>query len=333
MATPLVKSFSTFGRFSSEETRWDEVRVRSQLNDLDDPLWGHRLCLRNSMNFKKLSGIIIKHLWWIIAITGCLLLFCHSFQIKTITVDTISLALLALILLSPFVAAIKRIKIGEFEAEIDPEEVKRVTDEVASKIPEREAPNALTTDDDHSAISAIRELAKTDSVIALAKLRIELERTLRRLHNRSNAGQPIPQNATLHQLIRDLASRDVIPHDLTPAIRDVLALCNRAVHGEAIRDTDAEAVINAGAELLQEFERLVQEYGVAHPIEKATITNSEVQTYQAAQYRVVTIIPYVKSPQRVTYMLTHEELEDFFDGYSDFGEFVVSIERSESKPV
>ena len=281
---------------------------------------------------RKIRQIIITHLWWIIAIAGCALLFCHSLQITTITVDTTSLALLALILLSPFVAAIKRIKIGEFEAEIDPEEVKRVTEEVASKIPEREAPDTLTTDDEHSAISAIRELAKTDSVIALAKLRIELERTLRRLRNRSNTGQPIPHNASLHHLIGDLASHEIIPRDLTPAIRDVLSLCNRAIHGETIRDADIEAVINAGAELLQEFERLLQEYGVAHPIEKTTIASAEVEAYQAAQYRVVTIIPLVKSPQRVTYTLTHDELEDFFDGYSEFAEFVVSIEQIESKP-
>jgi hypothetical protein len=280
----------------------------------------------------KIRQIIIKHLWWIIAITGIALLFCHSLQIATITVDTTSLVLLAIILLSPFVAAIKRIKIGEFEAEIDPAEVKRVAEEVASKVPQREDSVAPTTDDDHSAISAIRELAKTDSVVALAKLRVELESMLRRLRNRSSPGQPIARNVPLHHIISDLAAHEIIPRDLTPAIRDVVSLCNRAIHGETIRDVDVESMIDAGVELLRTFDRLVQGFGVAHPIDKTTITDTEMWAYRAAKYRIVTIIPLVKSPQRVTYILTHDELEDYFDGYSEFAEFVVSIEKIEPSP-
>ena len=274
----------------------------------------------------KIRQAIIKHLWWIIAISGMALLVCHSFQIATITVDTTTLVLLALILLSPFVAAIKRIKIGEFEAEIDPEEVKRVTAEVARQVPELETHDTV---EEHPAIGAIRELAKTDLVIALAKLRIELESTLRRLRSRSRVGQAIAPHTPLLHIIRDLAADDILPRDMTPSIRDVLALCNRAIHGETIRAEDAESVIDAGTELLQAFERLLSEYGVAHPIEKTTITRTEVDAYQAAQYRVVSVIPLVDSPQRMTYVLTHEELESFFDGYFEFAEFIVSVERIE----
>lgn len=278
---------------------------------------------------RNVRQAIIKHLWWIIAIAGIALLLCHSLQIATVTVDTTSLALLALVLLSPFVAAIKRIKIGDFEAEIDPEEVKRVTEEVASKVPESEIRQTSEADTEHPTLIAIRELAKTDSIVALAKLRIELEMRLRRLHSRSSAGQTASRNVPLNHVIRDLASHEILPRDLTPAIRDVLALCNRAIHGEAIRDADAEAVINAGADLLREFERLVREYGIAHPIDKVTITDAEVEAWRTAQYRVVTIIPLVESPQRVTYVLTQDELEDYFEGYYEFAEFVVSVERIE----
>lgn len=278
----------------------------------------------------KIRQAVIKHLWWIIAIAASALLICHSLQIATITVDTTSLVLVVLILLSPFVAAIKRIKIGEFEAEIDPKEVKRVTEDVATKIPAPEPTEAMVAGRDHPAVITIRELAKTDLIVALAQLRIELEKTLRRLYRRSSHSQVESRSAPLHKIIRDLAAREVIPHDLESSIRDVVALCNRAIHGEFIRDEDARAVINAGAELLLACERSVREYGVAHPIEKATITNTEVEAYRSAHYRVVTIIPLVESPQRITYVLTHDELEDYFDGYSEFGEFVVSVEKLEA---
>jgi len=274
----------------------------------------------------KIRQAIIKHLWWIIAISGMALLVCHSFQIATITVDTTTLVLLVLILLSPFAAAIKRIKIGEFEAEIDSEEVNRVTAEVARQVPEIKLHD---TTEEHPAIGAIRELAKTDHVIALAKLRIELEATLRRLRIRSRVGQSISPHTPLPHIIRDLAADDILPQDMTPSIRDVLAICNRAIHGETIRTEDAQSVIEAGTELLQAFERLLSEYGVAHPIEKTAITRAEVDACQAARYRVVSVIPLVDSPQRMTYVLTHEELENYFDGYFEFAEFIISVERIE----
>jgi len=275
----------------------------------------------------KIRQAVIKHLWWIIATAAIALLICHSLQIATITVDTTSLVLVVIILLSPFVAAIKRIKIGEFEAEIDPEEVKRVIEEVATKVPAPGPAEAMVADGDDPAVITIRELAKTDLIVALAKLRIELEKRLRRLYRRSSHSHVESRAAPLHQIIRDLAAREVIPHDLESSIRDVVALCNRAIHGESIREQDARAVISAGAELLLVCDRSIREYGVAHPIEKATITNSEVEVYRSAHYRVVTIIPLVESPQRITYVLTDDELEDYFDGYSEFAEFVVSLEK------
>jgi hypothetical protein len=277
---------------------------------------------------QKIQRILIKHLWWIIAVTGFALLVCHSLQITSIVVDSTSLVLVGIILLSPFAAAIKRIKIGDFEAEIDSQEVKRVTDDVASKLPELKAAST-ETDYDHPAVTAILELAKTDKVVALAKLRIELESTLRRLQIRSGGVQKTSCAIPLNLIMRDLIARDIVPRDLASSIPDVLTLCNRAIHGAAIRDIDADAVIQVGGELLQGFERVVRDFGVGHPIEKTAIPQAEVETHYAAKYRVVTIIPLVESPQRVTYVLTHDELEDFFDGYSEFAEFVISIERIE----
>ena len=49
--------------------------------------------------------------------------------------------------------------------------------------------------------------------------------------------------------------------------------------------------------------------------------------YQSARYRLTTVILYVDNPQWLTYVLSHKELEEFFDGYSEFGEFVVGIEQ------
>jgi len=282
----------------------------------------------NADNYmQKLRQAVIKHLWWIVAIVGIALLICHSFQFASVTVDTTSLILVVIILLSPFIAAIKRIKIGEFEAEIDPAEVKKVTDEVASSLP-KTPQDAPPPSEDPPAIQAIRELAKTDRVIALAKLRIEIETTLRKLLNRSGTRQD-RKTFSLIQITRDLAAREVLSRDLSASISDVISLCNRAVHGEAIRDTDADTVITVGTDLLQSLDYVLREYGVGHPVEDIEISESEVEDFRSSKYRVTTIIPTTPVAHRKIYLLTHDELEDFFEGYSEFAEFVVGIERDD----
>ena len=75
-----------------------------------------------------------------------------------------------------------------------------------------------------------------------------------------------------------------MPANLARPIEEALTLCNRAVHGEAIRDQDAHSVIESGVELLQVLESLNREYGIAHPISKEMISDNEVEKVRAARY-------------------------------------------------
>jgi hypothetical protein len=44
-------------------------------------------------------------------------------------------------------------------------------------------------------------------------------------------------------------------------------------------------------------------------------------------YRLTTIVPLVENPERHVYKMTQEELDDYFDGYTEFAEFAVGLER------
>ena len=76
---------------------------------------------------EKTRRFVVKHLWWVVLTGALALLVVHSIGVTAVIVDNTSLVLLLIILASPFIAAIRKIKIGEFEAEIQPDEVKRVT--------------------------------------------------------------------------------------------------------------------------------------------------------------------------------------------------------------
>jgi hypothetical protein len=256
------------------------------------------------------------------------LLFGHSFGIKAIVVDNISLVLLAVILVSPFIAALKKVKYGEFEAEIEPEEVKRLTQQAEKSLPPPQptpvAPQLSETK------SAIRSLAETDPVVALAKLRIEIESRLRRLHERMGTNARARKRPIdLSYLIGELTRLGVYGQDFGIALLSVISICNRAIHGEDIRDVDARQMINIGSDLLEFLDRAIRENAGMHPVETKVITQQELDEFRKARYRLTTMIPYTTNPEKRVYLVGQDELDAFLDAYSEYAEFIVRVERDE----
>ena len=155
----------------------------------------------------RFRQFVLRHFWWLGMIAAGALLTVHSLGIRAITVDTTSLCGVGFILLCPWMAALKRIEIGAFEAEIDPAEVKRLTADISKALPELQQEATATPLGISAAVEAVRQLAVGDPGIARAELRIELERTLRRLHARTRQPASSPGNASLTKIIRDLAAK------------------------------------------------------------------------------------------------------------------------------
>lgn len=278
---------------------------------------------------QRIRRLVVTHLWWLVLITAVALLAAHSFGVQRVIVDNTSLILLLIIVASPFVAAIKKIKIGDFEAEIQPDEVKRVAREAEDALPEHVQDEALPADTSDTA-AAILELAETDGVVALAKLRIELEGRLRRLDQRANSpGTTRKRPTALVHIVRQLGAREVFEPAFGSSLLDVIAICNRAIHGEDIRDVDARKIAQTGTDLLEVLERLVRTYAVTHPVESFAISPQDRDEFESARFRLTTVVPLVQNPERRVYELTQAELDDFLDGYSEFAEFVIAVERIE----
>jgi hypothetical protein len=108
-----------------------------------------------------------------------------------------------------------------------------------------------------------------------------------------------------------LAAHEALPQDLAASIRDIVAICNRAIHGEEIRSQDALAVAETGGELLEGLEQFAREYAATHPQAREVISKVEVEAYQESRYRLTTVIPYVDNPQRLAYVLSHEDWRNF----------------------
>lgn len=194
---------------------------------------------------------------WAVILSALALLVAHISKWDKLQVDTIALALLGLILIVPLMDFVRKIRIGEFEAEIAPREVARARAKVSSDLATGPRQQGWGTE----RYSSVIELARQDPQLGLAKLRIDLEQSLRALHSFGDHGGQRRRSAGLGRLAEDLARRGQISPQLAAALRDVIPLVNRAIHGEYVRTQDAGELAVLGTQLLEELKLIMNGRG------------------------------------------------------------------------
>lgn len=270
-----------------------------------------------------MKKFILKNLWWVTFTLAFILLGVHSFNIANISVDSTSILLLIIMLISPFVIAIKKIKYGDFEAEIDSQEIQKIKADFEKTV------HTKTEEDDslpeiYKATDAIRDLANSDPVIALAKIRIELEKVLTRL---ARITLTETKRSPLGALVNKLMNHEIISSQVGKSLSEVINICNRAIHGEFISEEDADTIVELGIELLEDLYWDIQaQTTTASIVSEEIITPRESKEYyENKRYQLTTVTSYLENPKKVVRELTQEQLDDFFDGYNEFAEFVVKL--------
>jgi len=270
-----------------------------------------------------------RNISWIVFLIAIVLLICHVVGWKQITVDTTGLLLLAILLVCPFIEQLRKIKVGGFEAEIAPSEVEKVKLEVEKRLGPSEARESVTSEVP-SIRDSLLDLLNRDHVLALAKLRMELEQVLTRLHLLATPTTKHRRFVSLNHVVSDLVQSNILPSQLSSPIREVLYLCNRAVHGEHVRIVDARNILDIGIRILEEIDSFIEGF-VDKPRETQPLSQADVSAYRDATYRVTTFIPYVENPVQNVYILDQEGLNMFLEGYDKYAEFLVSIEKIETQ--
>ncbi len=275
-----------------------------------------------------MKSFLSKNGWLLVFFTAFILLVLHTVRLSNIQVDNTSLALIAMILVSPLVTALRRVKIGGFEAEIDPKEVRNLKKEVENSIPDEKTEELGKPPELKEYVRAITLLVRTDHIIALARLRIDLERTVARIYHLAvkeagEGGGPI----SLHKLFCELAHREILPRDLCPAIARVIYICNRSLHGEEVRIQDAKLIVKTGVSLLVYLHKFLKYY-TPKPYEVIKLSTEELKVYREAQYRVVGVIPDASGPVKNVRHVNYTELQELLDSYRDSGEIFVEINQT-----
>ena len=265
--------------------------------------------------------------WFGLIVAGALLVT-HVLGLGSLKVDSTTLVLLGLFLLVPYLDVIRKIKIGDFEAEIESREIQKVVSKAGTEL----GLGAVVDEDVNENEVSLRKLVQQDPQLALAKLRIELERSLNAIHRVGNRSDTSRRPMGVGRLVRELEEQDRLPQEIGGAIRDVLPLANRAVHGESVQTDDALQLVGLGVRLLRELHEVLADL-VVGPEDSRPISKEEEVAYSSATYRVTTVTPLVDRPVKNTRTLDQEGLDLLLEGYEEYAEYIVGVERLEKDGV
>lgn len=178
----------------------------------------------------------------------------HGFWGEVFLVDSITILIL-FILSIPFVAQyLRKVKLPgaefEFKEEIrEARELVQLSVEKAEKAENAGEMRALRFET--FKLFAVRELLDSDPVLALAALRIEIERKLRSVANFIEV--PMSDRLSISKLIDAVARRELLSVEQIAALRKILNMCNRAIHGSSISREEAREIIDLVEELNKTF--------------------------------------------------------------------------------
>ncbi len=183
------------------------------------------------------------------------LLIVHTFSLFNVVVDTFSVMLLILLIFIPLIPSFKKIKWGEFEAEISSEEINKI-DKAIKKIkplPKNEV-KGYTEEEVQELKNYLFSLVEIDPVLALAKLRMELENLIRTVYNAITKleGKKV-KTFNVSLMISELEKNTDIDKDLLHNTKEVMMICNKTIHGGNIKLEDAAHVVALGMKIISYF--------------------------------------------------------------------------------
>ncbi|MGI9071479.1 MAG: hypothetical protein ACR2JB_09240 [Bryobacteraceae bacterium] len=137
---------------------------------------------------------------WGIVLVIVALLVAHVFGWKKLTIDNVTLILVGALLVVPLFESVRKIKVGEFEAEIAPKEVSAAVAKASAEL----AVSPQKGEDDKLNQPSILDLVRRDPQLGLAKLRIDIEQALTSIYRLKHPDQARTRPVGLSRLVREL---------------------------------------------------------------------------------------------------------------------------------
>jgi hypothetical protein len=190
--------------------------------------------------------------WLIITIAGIVLIVVHGFWNDLFVVGYLTIIIL-LILSIPFLSHfLKRAKVAgaEFEFRDEIENTKKIVKQSVEKSKSKNNGKSKPLPFETFNLHTVRRLLESDPILALASLRIEIEKKLRlatkffKLPSKKNS---------LSQIIDSLMEREILSSEQISALRKIIEMCNKAIHGYEISKDEVREIVDLTEELNKSF--------------------------------------------------------------------------------
>lgn len=158
-----------------------------------------------------------------------------------LAIDSITITLLILAMIPWVINLLKTIELpGGLKIELN--EIKRI-DKEANRL--GLIANELETDTEYQ--YSFQTIAEQDPNLALAGLRIEIERKLRQIANENNI---MNERMTFGRLLKNLCERRLISNEERSVLNDLVVLLNKGAHGAVVDNESAEWAVEIGPRIL-----------------------------------------------------------------------------------
>lgn len=196
---------------------------------------------------KRISTSWLKVLLSLIAISAII----GRILWPEIKIDSITLGLIILALLPWFSEIIESAKLpGGWEIKF--RDMQKAAEKVveSAKTGSEEKKLAPT---DTTVEPAFLHIAERDPNLALAGLRIEIEKRLRLLAQ----NYEIPENRSLTLLLRELQKKEILTSSALAGLQELIYAGNQAAHGAKIEDGVADWAISYGPVILRTLDKII----------------------------------------------------------------------------
>jgi hypothetical protein len=194
----------------------------------------------------------------LIGLIALFLLIAHTFSLPNVVVDSYSLLLLLILIFLPIIPSFKKIKWGDFEAEISQTEIKKMEQSLKDKVIEP-LPKDKVKGYTLEAVNELKEylflLTETDPSLALAKLRMELEDAIKNIYDSDLIKEEDKQRNLFRipAMIATLEKQSSINKAIVHNTKEVIVLCNKAIHGGAVSSEQAYGIVKVGIIIISYF--------------------------------------------------------------------------------
>jgi hypothetical protein len=199
---------------------------------------------------------------WAQITLSCLIftLICLHLIFPKWAIDSITVTLLVLLLVVWILPWIKTLKIPG-GAEIQMRDILKAEESLAkSNLPQRQesisTPNAVPERQTEN-ITLLEKILGRDPNLALANLRIEIEKRLMLLGKHQDAN--FSSLTGISKMIRTLRDRKVFDPEFALSLSKIVSVGNAAIHGAHVDPNVAERALNVGEELLRGLDQLIQQ--------------------------------------------------------------------------